>query len=517
MGKKVQVGLRRFVAKWQHCLTCVFGSTIKINKLRLLLFGNSEPKTPTIAKSFMQQASSGQRSSKPLQQFFSQALWKQALMALLLALVPLLLLTLWFIQSVAYQQQQVQNIYSNNQKVISEFNELRNALMALEKAQLNNQLLQSEKLQKSINENWHKRKNALKTLLITLEKSAAVANWQQAQAPDSKTLSAMVAVLARESQSLQQALDKTLDEALAQQSKIRQRFLIGLSMLLPILIGLSIWLIKRISRQLFQLEKAIAVVGDGQFATPIRLSGSHEFTQLGERLEQVRNELTASKQQKETFLRHVSHELKTPLASIKEGTELLNTPHLGQLNDKQRRVTGILSSSVTKLTQLIEDLLTFSAASHPHSQQARCSALAIKEQLEEHFAQRLQGAGIQIDWRFNPALTQLPEMPVKLALTHLLGNAIQYTKTQISIDLTDTPDHWQISIRDDGPGLDPQEANHLFKPFVRGKHSDPIAGSGLGLAIVEECVNQIGGQLGWQNTHPGCEFSLTLPKQGISK
>ncbi|RZM85452.1 two-component sensor histidine kinase [Pseudoalteromonas rubra] len=469
----------------------------------------------------MQHASSEQRAREPLKQFFSQALWKQALMALLLALVPLLLLTLWFIQSVAYQQRVVQDIYSNNQMVTSEFNELRNALQALEKAQLNNQLLQSEKLQKSINENWQKRKKSLKTLLIKLEKSAAVANWQQplsqSQAPDSKTLSAMVNVLAQESQSLQQALDNTLNEALAQQSKIRQRFLIGLSLLLPILIGLSIWLIKRISRQLFQLEQAIEVVGAGQFATPIRLSGSHEFTQLGERLEQLRNELAASKQQKETFLRHVSHELKTPLASIKEGTELLKTPHLGQLNDKQQRVTGILSTSVTKLTKLIEDLLTFSAASHPHNQQARCSAQAIKEQLEEHFAQRLHSAGIRIDWRFDSALSHLPEMPVKLALTHLLGNAIQYTQSHISIDITDTPAHWQVSVRDDGPGLDPQEAKHLFKPFVRGKQRNQIAGSGLGLAIVEECVTQFGGQLGWQNTHPGCEFSITLPKQGKSK
>ncbi|MCF2910526.1 HAMP domain-containing histidine kinase [Pseudoalteromonas sp. DL2-H2.2] len=469
----------------------------------------------------MQHASSEPRAREPLKQFFSQALWKQALMALLLALVPLLLLTLWFIQSVAYQQQVVQDIYANNQKVTSDFNELRNALQALEKAQLNNQLLQSKKLQKSINENWQKRKNSLKALLIKLEKSAAVANWQQplsqAQAPNSKTLSAMVNVLAQESQPLQQTLDHTLNEALAQQSTIRQRFLIGLSILLPVLIGLSIWLIKRISRQLFQLEQAIEVVGAGQFATPIQLSGSHEFTQLGVRLEQLRNELAASKQQKETFLRHVSHELKTPLASIKEGTELLNTPHLGQLNDKQRRVTGILSTSVNKLTQLIEDLLTFSAASHPHNQQARCSAQAIKEQLEEHFAQRLQSAGIQIDWRFDPALTHLPEMPVKLALTHLLGNAIQYTQSQINIDLTDTPAHWQVSVRDDGPGLDPQEAKHLFKPFVRGKQRNQVAGSGLGLAIVEECVTQFGGQLGWQNTHPGCEFSITLPKQGKSK
>ncbi|MCG7534333.1 HAMP domain-containing sensor histidine kinase [Pseudoalteromonas sp. OOF1S-7] len=469
----------------------------------------------------MQHASSELRAREPLKQFFSQALWKQALMALLLALVPLLLLTLWFIQSVAYQQRVVEDIYANNQKVISEFNELRNALQALEKAQLNNQLLQSEKLQKSINDNWQKRKNSLKTLLIKLEKSAAVANWQQslsqAQAPDSKTLSAIVTALARESQSLQQSLDNTLNDALAQQSKIRQRFLIGLSILLPVLIGLSIWLIKRISRQLFQLEQAIEVVGAGQLATPIQLSGSHEFTQLGERLEQLRNELAASKQQKETFLRHVSHELKTPLSSIKEGTELLNTPHLGQLNDKQRRIIGILSTSVTKLTQLIEDLLTFSAASHPHSQQARCSAQAIKEQLEEHFAQRLQSTGIQIDWRFDPALTHLPEMPVKLALTHLLGNAIQYTQSQISIDLTDSPTHWQVSVRDDGPGLDPQEAKHLFKPFVRGKQRNQVAGSGLGLAIVEECVTQFGGQLGWQNIYPGCEFSLTLPKQGKSK
>lgn len=469
----------------------------------------------------MLHASSELRSHAPLNPFFSQALWKQALMALMLALVPLLLLTLWFIQSVAYQQHTVQDIYTNNQKVKSEFSELKNAFQALLKAQQNNQLLQSEQLRISINKSWQVQKNRLISLLARLEKDATVANWQHllqhTQTPDSSTLSALVNALTRQSQPLQQTLDKQLTDALLQQSLIRQRFLIGLSILLPILVGMSIWLIRRISRQLFQLERAIEVIGEDSFTTPIQLTGSREFSQLGERLEQLRQELAASKHQKETFLRHVSHELKTPLASIKEGTDLLNTEHLGQLNDKQRRVTDILHTSVAKLTQLIDDLLTFSAASHPHSQQARCSARSIKAQLEDHFAQRLQRRGILVHWHFEQQLTDLPELPVKLALTHLLSNAIQYTHSQIRIDFLATSSHWQISIRDDGPGLDPQEASHLFKPFVRGRSSQKIAGSGLGLAIAHECISQCGGQLQWRNNQPGCEFTLTLPKHGESR
>src|SRR5207342_3756665 len=82
---------------------------------------------------------------------------------------------------------------------------------------------------------------------------------------------------------------------------------------------------------------------------------------LGRQLEWLRVRLLDLAQEKNKFLRHMSHELKTPLANIREGTELLLDGSVGELDHQQQEVTGILRDNGVKLQKLIENLLTFSA------------------------------------------------------------------------------------------------------------------------------------------------------------
>ncbi len=114
-------------------------------------------------------------------------------------------------------------------------------------------------------------------------------------------------------------------------------------------------------RPLRTLDRAISELGSGTLSSPIVVSGPQDLERVGRQLEWLRGRLLDLAQERSRFLRHMSHELKTPLANIREGTELLMDGAVGELDGNQREVTGILRENGIKLQRLIENLLSFSA------------------------------------------------------------------------------------------------------------------------------------------------------------
>ncbi|NND46383.1 MAG: histidine kinase, partial [Woeseiaceae bacterium] len=116
-----------------------------------------------------------------------------------------------------------------------------------------------------------------------------------------------------------------------------------------------------VARPIRQIDQAIGQLGESGFSKPIEIRGPTDLERLGRQLEWLRMRLLELAQEKNKFLRHMSHELKTPLANIREGTELLLDGSVGELEGPQREVTDILRMNGLKLQQLIENLLSFSA------------------------------------------------------------------------------------------------------------------------------------------------------------
>jgi two-component system sensor histidine kinase GlrK len=114
-----------------------------------------------------------------------------------------------------------------------------------------------------------------------------------------------------------------------------------------------------ITKPLKQLLKKIQHLAFGNFDSEVTFNGSPEMKEIADALEVMRNRLHALELQKSSFIRHISHELKTPLAAIREGTELLYDHSVGELNAEQQEISNIIRSSVTRLQRLIEDLLDF--------------------------------------------------------------------------------------------------------------------------------------------------------------
>ena len=130
--------------------------------------------------------------------------------------------------------------------------------------------------------------------------------------------------------------------------------------LFTVLVG--VFFISLIFRPIRQIDKGIESLGEGDFQTPIFVSGPRDLENLGMKLDWLRKRLAKLDREKVKLIAHISHDLKTPLASIKEGAGLLRDELVGALNDQQKDVVGILNKNCSRLQSLIEDILNFNMA-----------------------------------------------------------------------------------------------------------------------------------------------------------
>lgn len=271
-------------------------------------------------------------------------------------------------------------------------------------------------------------------------------------------------------------------------------------------------------RPIRQIDNAINQLGKGTFSKSIAVRGPTDLVDLGRQLEWLRVRLLELAQERNRFLRHMSHELKTPLASIREGTELLMDGAVGELDGAQREVTAILRDNSIKLQQLIENLLQFSAWQARHSglelSEFRLRPL-IKSALETHqltlLAQR-----VHLDLKVQDIELHADRAKLKLILDNLLSNALKYSPRggTIFIHAQADKEHLLLDVADTGPGISRDERTAIFDAFYSGRAptAGHLKGTGIGLSVVSEFVQAHGGSIEiLDGFFPGAHFRIRLP------
>ena len=286
---------------------------------------------------------------------------------------------------------------------------------------------------------------------------------------------------------------------------------IALAVLMALAFG--IWL----TRPLNRLEKAIIGLGENRLDEAIRIEGPADLQLVGQRLEWLRLRLVELDADKSRFLRHVSHELKTPLASLREGVSLLEDGVAGELSANQREVAKILRHNTGLLQGQIEDLLRFNAAAFEARQLHREKTdllQLIEEQVE---GQRLQwrARDLQVSVE-GPALqAEVDRDKLGTAIANLLSNAIRFSPAggRICIRLSRHAEVVHIDMDDEGPGIAYDDQARIFEPFYRGERQPPqvVRGSGIGLSIVHEYIAAHGGRVQLLPYGPGAHFRIELP------
>jgi two-component system sensor histidine kinase GlrK len=288
--------------------------------------------------------------------------------------------------------------------------------------------------------------------------------------------------------------------------------------LIPGTLVLVILFLLLVGRPMRQVDRAIRELGEGDFSRTIAVTGPHDIETLGRQLEWLRHRLRESAEEKNKFLRHMSHELKTPLANIREGTELLLDGSVGPLDKQQQEVTGILRDNGVKLQKLIENLLNFSAW-QTHTAALELAEFELKPMVFGVLSQHrlvLSNKKIKLQLQVSPITVRADEGKLKLVLENLLSNAIKFTPTGGTIAVTAgvRDNELVLDVADSGPGVHPEDGDRIFEAFYQGRRPQdgPVGGTGIGLSVVAECVLAHGGSVDLiQDGQPGAHFRARLP------
>lgn len=313
-------------------------------------------------------------------------------------------------------------------------------------------------------------------------------------------------------------IDAQLDTLQSATDDAQRTLLWQAAALVPITIGLTLVFTLLLARPIRQLDRVINELGRGTFSRPIRVNGPSDLEALGVQLEWLRTRLLDLAQEKNKFLRHMSHELKTPLANIREGTELLMDGSVGELADDQREVTAILRENGMKLQRLIENLLSFSAW------QAKSTGLEVSEfklrpvikSVLESQQLTLVSQRVRLDVKVDDALLCADRPKLRLILDNLLSNAIKFTPRggTIHIHCSARDDQLQLDVADSGPGIPLDERSRIFEAFYQGRtpQGGHVKGTGIGLSVVIEFVHAHGGTIEIVDERfAGAHFRIRLP------
>ncbi|MCC7451970.1 MAG: PAS domain S-box protein [Anaerolineae bacterium] len=219
---------------------------------------------------------------------------------------------------------------------------------------------------------------------------------------------------------------------------------------------------------------------------------------------------------KTRFVSIVSHEFRTPLASIQMAADILNR-YSDRMTDTQRahRLESI-QTEVRHMAAMLEDVLTISRAEAgrlafnpaPLDIQAFCQNLLSTMQAlssTHHFA--FMVAGTQFAFPLDADILQH-------VLSNLLSNAVKYSPegSTIYLDLVTQANQVMIQVRDEGIGIPPEDQAHLFEAFHRAANVGPVPGTGLGLAIVKQMVERHGGSITFESlVGIGTTFTVVIP------
>ncbi len=285
-----------------------------------------------------------------------------------------------------------------------------------------------------------------------------------------------------------------------------------------ILVALAMgwWLI----RPMRQLEQAISHLGASRYDQRIEVNGPADLRHLGLRLDWLRHRLAELEADRERSLRHVSHELKTPLTALREGVALLQDEVPGPLDPSQREVVTILQSNVLNLQKQIESLLSLNAATL-EARRIHLLTVDLRKLLENvvhgrdfHLKSRKLNVKIEVP-EVSSAL--LDQEKMSIVLDNLLSNAIDFSPEQGEILLRVRRGEKELSFEciDQGPGIAEDELQRVFEPFVQGQRPAPVVrqGSGVGLSIVRELTLGMGGEVAAYPAEQGAHICVVLPNE----
>jgi two-component system sensor histidine kinase GlrK len=291
----------------------------------------------------------------------------------------------------------------------------------------------------------------------------------------------------------------------------------GSSSLLGLIVAVVI--VRSINDRLRRLTQGRRAIAKGQFWHRLPTHGSDEFTELSKDFNVMCERLGELDQMKKDFVSHVSHDLKAPLASMRQIMHLLLEGIPGPLNEQQKSLIQLSYNSAERLAAMVGNLLDMSRmeAGAMEYQMSTQDVIPLIKNAADEF--QVQAADKQIRLRFEceqpSVFAKCDRDRVGQVIGNLLENALKFSPPdgEIVARVENKDGEVVISVIDSGPGVSDEHKHKIFQKFHQVKHGMKIAGQGvgLGLAICESIVRAHHGHI-WVEDNPagGSVFSFVL-------
>jgi signal transduction histidine kinase len=296
-----------------------------------------------------------------------------------------------------------------------------------------------------------------------------------------------------------------------------------IALLVALLIG--IWLLRSISRPIYELEKGMHAIAEGDLSynLSVKPNENEEFGRLAVSYQAMAKQLAELERLRAEFVGVASHELKTPINVIIGYLELMQEGIYGDVSAKQKEILQTITKQAHALTRLVKRLLDISRF------EAGGSKVDVREVELQHFLTTLESSfsvlAAQRDIAFSvnhgaglPEKVYWDEDTINEVLGNLLSNAFKFTPRggDVALSVAARENKVIISLADTGAGISPEQLPHIFDKFYQADNQAQAAtkGTGLGLAIAKEIVEAHGGQITVESrVGHGTTFVVTLPAE----
>ena len=282
-------------------------------------------------------------------------------------------------------------------------------------------------------------------------------------------------------------------------------------------------LARRIAHPLDVVDEATKRIASGDLKAVVELprGADREVESLARSITAMAEHLDRSRSAERQFLMSVSHDLRTPLTAIRGYGEALAE---GAIDDVAHAGDIIVSES-KRLERLVGDLLDLSRidARRFALEPVEIDVVEAVSATTEAFQPAAAATGVTLRGPLgsdDPALVLVDPDRLAQVVANLVENALSYAASEVDVSAAETADGAQITVSDDGPGIDAADLPHVFEPHYRSDRAGRRLGTGLGLAIVAELVAAMGGTMQVLSPKPdherGTRMTVRLPHNGAA-
>lgn len=291
---------------------------------------------------------------------------------------------------------------------------------------------------------------------------------------------------------------------------------------IPLLVGLvaaTTWFLTgRALRPVDEIRREVERISSTDLHRRVPEPPTHdEVNRLATTMNTMLERLDTANEQQRRLVADTSHELRSPLAAIRAQLE---TDDAYPDPTRWPGTRAEVLDETVRLQQLIEDLLQLAQSQATTGLGRRHSLVDLDDIVLAAVRRSQPGTGKTIDaTNVNAGQLHGNTPQLERLATNLLDNAIRHATTTVTVTLRETDKHVELTVADDGPGIDPSDRKRIFEPFTR---LDPArdrdsGGTGLGLAIASDIIQSHRGHITIEDNHPGARFIVTFPTSGTGE